>query len=111
MDYINSVCFSQDGKYIASGSHDKNIQLWNVENSEQEGNALHLHHYPAGHFKIIPNGWLLDHNSNLICWIPPNLHVTFYMPGTAMIFGKKYDKLQIFPHKLGAEWLKCATQL
>ncbi|HOK23849.1 MAG TPA: WD40 repeat domain-containing protein, partial [Candidatus Hydrothermia bacterium] len=27
-DAVNSVCFSPDGKYIASGSDDNTIKLW-----------------------------------------------------------------------------------
>ena len=29
-DSVNSVCFSPDGRYIASGSFDKTIKLWEV---------------------------------------------------------------------------------
>lgn len=28
--YIRSVCFSPDNKYLATGSEDKNIRLWNI---------------------------------------------------------------------------------
>ena len=28
---VNSVCWSLDGKYLASGSRDKTIKIWGVE--------------------------------------------------------------------------------
>jgi WD40 repeat protein len=29
--WVFSVAFSPDGKYLASGSYDKNVKLWSVE--------------------------------------------------------------------------------
>jgi len=29
--YVNSVCFSPDGKYIAIGSSDNTIKLWDIK--------------------------------------------------------------------------------
>lgn len=29
-DYVLSVCFSQDGKYIISGSKDRSVTIWDA---------------------------------------------------------------------------------
>ncbi len=34
-DYVNSVCFSSDGKYIASGSDDTTVIIWSAESGER----------------------------------------------------------------------------
>ena len=33
-DFVNSVCFSSDGKKIASGSGDETVRVWHVETGE-----------------------------------------------------------------------------
>jgi WD40 repeat protein len=39
---IYSVTFSPDGKYLASGSEDKTVELWSVE-SQKEVTTLYGH--------------------------------------------------------------------
>ena len=33
-NYVVSVCFSSDGKQIASGSRDKTVKIWNASSGE-----------------------------------------------------------------------------
>ena len=35
-DSVNSVGFSKDGKFLASGSRDKTIKFWNLEEKREE---------------------------------------------------------------------------
>ncbi len=30
ISYVNSIAFSPDGKYLASGSYDNTVKLWNI---------------------------------------------------------------------------------
>ena len=35
-NYVTSVAISQDGKYLVSGSRDKTIKVWNLEERREE---------------------------------------------------------------------------
>jgi WD40 repeat protein len=34
-EYVNSVAFSPDGKYLGSGSEDNTVKLWSMENFQE----------------------------------------------------------------------------
>ena len=34
-DYVDSICFSPDGKLLASGSDDNTIRIWDVEGGKE----------------------------------------------------------------------------
>ena len=53
--YIRSVCFSPDGKYLATGAEDKLIRIWDIENKKivmvlqgHEQDVYSLDYFPSG---------------------------------------------------------------
>jgi WD40 repeat protein len=54
-DNVYSIAFSPDGKYLASGSGDKTVKLWNVE-SQKEVNTLKKHKDKVTSVAFSPDG-------------------------------------------------------
>ena len=54
-DFIDSVCYSPDGKYIASGSDDKTVKIWEVETG-RELRTLGGHSYDVNSVCYSPDG-------------------------------------------------------
>ena len=55
-DAVNSVAFSPDGNYIASGSSDNTVRLWNVETGEAALKPFEGHKDEVGCVVFSPNG-------------------------------------------------------
>ena len=53
--FIKSVCYSPDGKYIASGSDDKTVKIWEVETG-RELRTLRGHSYDVNSVCYSPDG-------------------------------------------------------
>src|SRR5438128_2094003 len=56
-DFINSVCFSTDGKFIVSGSDDKTLRVWDATTGREIHRLPHKSSVEAGLF-LSDNQWL-----------------------------------------------------
>jgi WD40 repeat protein len=60
---VNSVSFSPDGEYLASGSDDYTVKLWSVE-SHKEVASLETHEYGVNSIAFSTDGKYLASGSD-----------------------------------------------
>ena len=65
---VSCVSFSPDSKYIASGSSDKTIRLWDVEKRFMFGEALKGHLHAPFSILFSPNRMHLTEGSSSGMW-------------------------------------------
>ncbi len=60
---VNSIAFSPDGKYMASGSNDKTVKIWSVE-QKKVFNTLRGHNSEVRSVSFSPDGKYLTSGSS-----------------------------------------------
>lgn len=132
---VNSIAFSPDGMHIASGSSDGTIRVWDVHDfAVAEGSEgmscsvfkrvdilfslLDLPSYnPAAdpHARLHQfwepreDGWVVDPQSRLLAWVPPDLQSALLSPRNPLIIPTQAATVQLGfdSAKLGESWDEC----
>ncbi|KAF8300503.1 hypothetical protein DL93DRAFT_2122224, partial [Clavulina sp. PMI_390] len=113
-----TVAFSGDGAFLASGSFDNTIRLWNAASS-----ALNMVSYlppsPTLQLSLRPawstdlhNGWIKGPNNELILWVPPSYRNRLYDERLIGILGQDMSSRARFNFDnmtLGEDWASCHT--
>ncbi|KAF8748420.1 WD40 repeat-like protein [Rhizoctonia solani] len=80
-DRVTSVACSPDGRYIVSGSYDLTIRVWKAPGGGVVSDLSHsapsasderqTHRAIAGGLTVSQDGWIRNHDSQLVFWAPP----------------------------------------
>ncbi|KIM87374.1 hypothetical protein PILCRDRAFT_814882 [Piloderma croceum F 1598] len=98
--WVTSVAFSHDAKHIVSGSWDNTIRVFSVIDDD-----------PPNEFKDgsrLESGWILNHSSAILFWIPPWNRRGLYWPRNSLVIVRDHPTqvdLQNFVY--GTSWQEC----
>ena len=70
-DWVTSLAFSPDGSWLASGSLDRTVRLWDMENIETTSRTLNGHEGWVSSVTFSPDGrWLVSgsYDSTIRLW-------------------------------------------
>ncbi|KAG8759721.1 hypothetical protein FRC11_001541 [Ceratobasidium sp. 423] len=131
------AAFSSDGRYIVSGSNDRVIRLWDVQACRRLAETANdwehtpgvddlsrasptISHLPMNSralgpsqsythsWKLNEEGWVLDHDSHLLLWVPPDLRSRLKRPGNPILISHQGSvQLDFSNARIGNFWEEC----
>ncbi|KAB5587989.1 Vegetative incompatibility protein HET-E-1 [Ceratobasidium theobromae] len=115
--YVRSVAFSPDGMSVVSGSWDHTIRVWDVRNfissaHPPKHDPISTNHQkkslPTTQITTNNNGWLMNQNSDLLFWVPPEI-VQYFPPlhNTLLIHPNGSVLIDYDGLFLGDNWYEC----
>ncbi|CAE6422381.1 unnamed protein product [Rhizoctonia solani] len=100
---LNSIAFSPQGTCVASASDDATIRICSVRLSESSDNTSNSD--TTTKWQLRPDGWVIGSDSELLLWVPPDLHASLLWPSNTTLFSTNgYVRLNFDGARIGEEW-------
>ncbi|CAE6415839.1 unnamed protein product, partial [Rhizoctonia solani] len=96
---ITMVRFSSDDTQILSHSHDGAVRIHDVRTVQPTANCVE--------WKLNKDGWVTDNQSNLLCWVPLDLHANLVWQRTTDLISVVGNvRLKIDEARIGKAWIE-----
>ena len=112
-DSIWSVAFSHDGKYIASGSDNKTVKVWSVEDRLSAcGGSTNGENDVNWSRNVVSrrlDEWVVGGQKELLLWVPPDMRDSFLCSQrNTAIFDRPFTtKVDFHNAAIGKRWREC----
>ncbi|GAB1524351.1 hypothetical protein RhiTH_007504 [Rhizoctonia solani] len=105
---VNSVAFSPNGRYVASGSDDMTVCIWDAENANGQHVSLNLDHQTwTDSWSVDEEGWVVLHGDRVV-WVPSDLRPCLMCPPEDfMIADRGCLILNLDGLNVGEKWQDC----
>ncbi|CAE7116487.1 unnamed protein product [Rhizoctonia solani] len=96
---ITMVRFSSDDTQILSHSHDGAVRIHDLRTVQPAANCVE--------WKLNKDGWVTDNQSNLLCWVPLDLHANLVWQRTTDLISVVGNvRLKIDEARIGKAWIE-----
>ncbi|CAE6505525.1 unnamed protein product [Rhizoctonia solani] len=105
--HVRSLAFSPDGGQITTGSDDGTICMTDVQPTPTRISNSPESPTPFD-WRLNGDGWIMDDQSQLLIWVPFELHASLMFPRARRLISRKGWLQLDFKHTfIGELWIKC----